>query len=533
MTDAADPNARWTRFRALSLHDRDLGFSVDTSAMMWSRADFDALVPALEAARNEMAALEGGAIANVDEDRMVGHYWLRDARLAPTAELKTCIEEARRATEKLAAGIRAGTVAPAGGGRFRTAVVVGIGGSSLGPMLVCDALEGVSSASSPSGDAPAGDPLALRFFDNTDPDGFDRLRRDLDLATTLTIVISKSGGTKETRNGMLEMKAAYEAAGLAFGPHSVAVTSAGSTLDETARAEGFIARLPMYDWIGGRTSVTSPVGLLPAALAGVDIAAFLDGAAAMDVATRKEPAQNPAAWLAASWFHARGKAMVMLPYKDRLALISRYLQQLVMESLGKARNRQGDEVHAGIAVYGNKGSTDQHAYVQQLLDGPNDFFVTFIHIARAREGASIEVEPGVTSGDYLFGFLRGTREALSGRGRGSITLTLPVVDARRVGALVALYERAVGFYASLVDVNAYHQPGVESGKKAAARVIALQASVRAVLDATPCDAETVAARAGTDDVEAVAAVLAHLVANGAAREEDPAAAPWDQRFATA
>src|SRR5688500_11608384 len=104
--------------------------------------------------------------------------------------------------------------------------------------------------------------------------------------------------------------------------------------------------------------------------------------------------------------------MVILPYKDRLALFAQYLQQLVMESLGKERDRDGQVVHQGIAVYGNKGSTDQHAYVQQLRDGVHNFFVTFIQVLRDRPGRSIEVDPGVTSGDYLHGFLLGTRRAL-------------------------------------------------------------------------------------------------------------------------
>ena len=145
-----------------------------------------------------------------------------------------------------------------------------------------------------------------------------------------------------------------------------------------------------------------------------------------------------------------------------------------MESLGKKIDRQGKVVHQGIAVYGNKGSTDQHAYVQQLRDGLNNFFVTFIEVLRDREGESMFVEEDVTAGDYLHGFLLGTRDALYNAGRESITITLDDVTPRSVGALIALFERAVGFYASLINVNAYHQPGVEAGKKAAGDIIALQ-----------------------------------------------------------
>ena len=171
----------------------------------------------------------------------------------------------------------------------------------------------------------------------------------------------------------------------------------------------------MHGWVGGRTSELSSVGLLPAALEGIDMIAILNGAKVMDAATRvAELRQNPAAMLAMSWYfvgEGQGlKDMVLLPYKDSLALFSRYLQQLVMESLGKEQDLNGQVVNQGIAVYGNKGSTDQHAYVQQLREGVNNFFVTFIEVLKDREGDSIAIEEGATAGDFLCGFLLGTRQ---------------------------------------------------------------------------------------------------------------------------
>ena len=182
--------------------------------------------------------------------------------------------------------------------------------------------------------------------------------------------------------------------------------------------------------------------------------------------------------MAAAWYAAgevKGKRdMVVLPYRDRLEVFSRYLQQLVMESLGKHLDRDGKEVHQGIAVYGNKGSTDQHAYVQQLRDGIDNFFVTFIEVLRDVDDIpSIEVE---RPGDFLDGFLQGTRSALTEGGRQSLSISMRRFDARRLGALIALFERAVGLYGELVNVNAYHQPGVEAGKKAAAAILNLQTS---------------------------------------------------------
>ena len=211
----------------------------------------------------------------------------------------------------------------------------------------------------------------------------------------------------------------------------------------------------MYDWVGGRTSVMSAVGLLPAALQGIDIGAFLGGAADMDRQTRStETLHNAGMLLALMWYYATDgqgkKDMVILPYKDRLVLLSKYLQQLVMESLGKERDLDGKVVHQGIAVYGNKGSTDQHAYVQQLRDGVPNFYATFIEVRRDRpDGSVFDVEPGVTSGDYLQGFMRGTRTALYENGRDSLTISIPTVNPYCLGALIALYERAVGFLRSI------------------------------------------------------------------------------------
>src|SRR5204862_4155033 len=234
------------------------------------------------------------------------------------------------------------------------------------------------------------------------------------------------------------------------------------------------------------------------------------------------------------WFFAgdgRGaKDMVILPYNDRLALFSKYLQQLVMESLGKEKDLDGNVVHQGIAVYGNKGSTDQHAYVQQLRDGVPNFFVTFIEVRRDRPpAAKIEVDPGITSGDYLQGFLRGSRSALYEKGRESITLSIPEVNEFNVGALIALYERAVGFYGNLVNIDAYDQPGVEAGKKAAASLLALQRKVRQQLNETGKTAEEIA-RATDADPEEVFHVLEHLASNDPRFQISPGEQPADDKF---
>jgi glucose-6-phosphate isomerase len=206
--------------------------------------------------------------------------------------------------------------------------------------------------------------------------------------------------------------------------------------------------------------------------------------------------------------------MVVLPYKDRMLLLSRYLQQLVMESLGKELDRQGNVVNQGIAVYGNKGSTDQHAYVQQLRDGRHDFFATFLRVLQDRTGEHFEVEEGVTTGDYLDGFWQGTRTALHESGRRSATICVDRLDERVLGALVALFERTVSIYAELIDTNAYHQPGVEAGKKAAAVVLDLQQRLMTALASDAQRVQDLAAKVGADAADCWP-ILQHLAKNRA------------------
>ncbi len=506
-----DVTALWQRYQKWLYFHEGLGFYLDVSRMRFDDAFVEALQPKFEKAFADMVELEKGAIANPDENRMVGHYWLRNASLAPTPELQKEIVDSIEHIEAFAEKIHTGGIHPPKAPRFTDIISIGIGGSALGPEFVAQAL------------APDFPPLAIHFIDNSDPAGIDRVLTHLRnrLASTLVLVISKSGGTPEPRLGMIEVKKAYAGQNLDFANYAIAITMAGSKLDELAKSEGWLARFPMFDWVGGRTSEMSAVGQVPAALQGIDISAMLDGAKEMDDATRVPDLQkNPAALLALSWYYSgngRGeKDMVVLPYKDSLFLFSRYLQQLVMESLGKEKDLDGNIVHQGIAVYGNKGSTDQHAYVQQLREGVANFFVTFIEVLEDRKGQSPEIDPGITSGDYLSGFLQGTRQALYENHRDSITVTIPQVNGRTVGALIALYERAVGFYGSLVNVNAYHQPGVEAGKKAAAVILDLQKRVMEVLqtEKTALSLEAVAQKAGaSDQTEAIYKILRHLQAN--------------------
>jgi glucose-6-phosphate isomerase len=491
---------------------------LDATTMGLTPARLDAL-PWARAWEDREAQAAGGMV-NHDEGRQVGHTWLRAPEDAPTMGQARAIGESIEAVRAFAREVRRGLRTAPDGLPFTDVIHVGIGGSALGPMLVADAL-----APDPDEEGPRRS-LGLHFIDNTDPDGVARTLARLGdgLRHALVVVVSKSGGTVETRNGLALVREALEARDLDLPSRAVAITVEDSRLDAQAREEGWIGRFPLWDWVGGRFSLTSAVGLLAAELAGIDTQPFLEGAREMDTWTRaRDWRDNPAALLAGCWHLAgdgRGaRAMVVLPYRDRLGLLARYLQQLVMESLGKRLDRQGAVVEQGLTVYGNKGSTDQHAYVQQLRDGRDDAFVTFVQVLDDGRGSQTPVLAQATAGDTLQGFLLGTRRALVEAGRPCLTLTLPRLDARQLGGLVALFERAVQLYASLVDVNAWHQPGVEAGKKAAGDILELSRRLRQVLPRRGTALE-LARLVEADPIE-IWNILEHLVATGRAHREGP------------
>lgn len=505
--DGSSAESQWQRFCELLWYEEDLGIWLDVSRMAIGQGDLDGLTPRFEQAFTAMAALEAGAIANPDEQRQVGHYWLRTPSLAPEPAIAAHIDAEVERIAAFGQAVLNGSLKAPNGQPFTDVLWIGIGGSGLGPLLMVRALQ------------DAGQGLPFHFFDNVDPNGMSRTLAALDtrLATTLVVVVSKSGGTPEPHIGMEQAQARLEARGGQWSGQAVAVTMLGSKLDQLAVAGQWLRRFDMFDWVGGRTSITSAVGLLPAALIAADIPGFLSGASRMDALTRlADLRRNPAALMAASWYvagHGRGQRdMVVLPYRDRLEVFSRYLQQLVMESLGKKHDRNGEVVHQGIAVYGNKGSTDQHAYVQQLRDGIDNFFVTFIEALE--EPSDIPPIGDEIPGDFLDGFLQGTRSALMEGGRQSLSITLRRFDATTLGALIALFERAVGLYAELVNINAYDQPGVEAGKKAAAEILALQGRLEALLaDGQERSLQELQQALGAESPEPLFWILRHLCAN--------------------
>jgi glucose-6-phosphate isomerase len=283
-----DPTELWDRYRRYLCVCGSTGLSVDISRMNFGEELFERMAPAMAQAFDAMEALEAGAIANPDENRRVGHYWLRAPQLAPEPATEEEIQRTLARVKAFAEEVRGGEGCSSRTHRFENLLVVGIGGSALGPQFVSAAL------------GSADDPLGAYFLDNTDPDGFDDTfaRIGQGLSRTLVVVISKSGGTVETRNAMLETARRYEDAGLRLAHHAVAVTQTGSALHGRCTSEDWLADFPIWDWVGGRTSVTSAAGMLPAALQGFDVDAILAGAAEMDAVTRnRHVRQNPAALL--------------------------------------------------------------------------------------------------------------------------------------------------------------------------------------------------------------------------------------------
>ncbi|MCL2816831.1 MAG: glucose-6-phosphate isomerase [Clostridiales bacterium] len=452
----------WGKLPQYFYQERQVGLSLNAAAMFFPLSYGEKMETAWQRVYREMTELESGAIANTGENNQVGHYWLRAPHLAPDASAAQAVSRTQERVKELARAILQGSLKPPKAPRFRQFLLIGIGGSMLGAQLLAEA-----GAPAPSG--------CLRpfFLDNTDPDGMDRLFRELlpDLEATLVIVASKSGRTMETQNGLKETAALFASRDLRLAEQAVCISLEGSLLQQAALEQNWLACLPVWPWVGGRTSVTSAMGLFPAALLGIDTDAFLKGAAEMDKCTRrKKRLENPAAFLALLWHFAvkenNWQQMVVLPYRDGLSLLPLYLQQLIMESLGK---QAGGERH-GITVFGNKGTTDQHSYIQQLMEGPANHFVNFIEVRKDRRRAREDLG----SGDCLRASLYGVRQALIKRNRPSLTITLESLEPLSLGALIALFERAVGYYASLVGINAYDQPGVEEGKRQASAILELQ-----------------------------------------------------------
>lgn len=512
---AASGAGEWiSRCHKYTFVDGVSGFQINFAGMNFSDKEIESISQKFVSVHEEMQKIECGAIKNPDENRKVTHF--TDRSIYTGSEIYNEVEA-------FVNDIRKGKIKGSTGKQFDAAIINGIGGSALGPQLLQMAVNGpywneLSAEKRKNS-------LKIYFLDNTDTAGLHDAFQVCNLETTLVVNISKSGGTQETKNNMIACMDEYAKSKLDFAKHSCAITMAGSELDTLARSKKWLRVFEMADSIGGRTSITSIVGHLPAALAGIEFGALLKGACHMDTLTRNpQLTHNPSYMLSAMWYiSGKGKGdrnMVIVPYSDRLILMSRYLQQLVMESIGKETDLDGKVVHQGLNVFGNKGGTDAHAFIQQLNDGRDDFFVTFIEVLQ--DSMKAPISKGICMGDYLHGFMVGLSNALRGKKRQVIEMCLDKVDAFNVGMLIALYERSVAAYAELIHINAFHQPGVQAYKLASKSVIKLltdlQAKLPSIAPFTGTSAEA-AAKLGFESEEyEVDGILAKLAENSAKRD---------------
>ena len=503
------------RCRKYTITDAESGFEINFAGMNFTDNDLEKMAPLFARANAGIAAIEKGEIKNPDEKRKVTHF---------TDRITYCSSPLYKAVEEFAAQVRSGAITGSTGRPFTAVAVNGIGGSALGPQLLQFAVNGPYWNELPVETRKNG--LKIYFLDNTDSAEFADLCQVMDPETTLHLVVSKSGGTQETKNNMIAMEKFYAARGLDFGRHAAAVTMPGSKLDQYAAEKKFLASFEMADSIGGRTSESAIVGHVPAALTGIDFKSFIAGFLRMDELTRNTDAlKNPAMMLSAMWYIAgAGKGdrnMVIVPYSDRLVLLSRYLQQLVMESLGKELDLDGKVCHQGLNVFGNKGGTDAHAFIQQLNDGRDDFFATFIELLA--DAQKIDLGDGKVMGDYLHGFCAGLTEALRSKKRQTISIKIPKLTVFELGMIIALYERAVAVYAEYININAFHQPGVQAYKLAANGELELKSKLDEALKSMAGfkgDAEAFAQAAGVpEQAAAVEGWLRRMAANGGIQAE--------------
>ncbi len=357
-------------------------------------------------------------------------------------------------------------------------VVLGIGGSALGAIAVFNALKHLYY-----NELPREMRKGPRFYviDNVDPERMNALFDIIDVSKTVFNVITKSGATSETMSqyliitDLLKRKLGDKAS-----RHIIATTSSNKgNLVKLAKENGF-ETFYIPDGVGGRFSVLSPVGLLPAAVLGIDISELLRGARETDELCKSDDLNvNPALTMAVIQYLLINKGCninVMMPYADSLKYVADWYAQLWAESLGKERDLDGDVVNAGQTPVKALGVTDQHSQVQLYNEGPFDKVITFLEVNSFRSDivipqgcdgfADVNFLCGHTLAELTNKELYATRYNLTKRGRVNFTLSLDSLDEYHLGSLIYLLQLCTAYEGALLNVNAYNQPGVEGGKDA-------------------------------------------------------------------
>lgn len=370
-------------------------------------------------------------------------------------------------------------------GQFDDVIVLGIGGSALGAKALfhglCHPQWNVSASVRNS-------QPRLHVVDNVDSDVLHGLLETVDLHRTLIVAISKSGTTIEPMSALLLVMQAWEHAGIAqadWSKYLVMVTDPVKGLFRPFAQQHGITCFDVPDDVGGRFSVFSAVGLLPAALVGIDIHALQRGLQAIYPSlTNPNISENPAAQAAViqATYLQHGKPMsVIMPYSSRLALVADWVVQLWAESLGKAVNLADETVHVGSTPIKAVGATDQHSQLQLFEEGPFDKVLTFIEVAESDQTLTIPKVPNAfnsmgyladhTLHDVLLAELHGTRQSLAQAQRPTMTLQLPRVNEETVAQLLLFYMVQTALVGHLLDIDPFNQPGVENSKRLAKAIL--------------------------------------------------------------
>jgi glucose-6-phosphate isomerase len=434
-----------------------------------------------------IAAMFRGDPINVTEGRAVLHTALR-SDFAGSKAIQAEVHESRKRLSEFVAAVRRGDKRGTTGKKFKHVINIGIGGSDLGPLLVCEALHHEWSGG-----------LTPHFVSNVDHTQLEDLTRQLDPAETLVIVCSKTFVTKETQSNADAARAWIVGAlgEKSPGNHFVAVSTNATAMDAFGIAKSH--RFTMWDWVGGRYSVWSAIGLVAELVIGSEkFGDFLMGASDIDRHFSTTPLEQniPVLMgLMAAWNRTflQLPTLAVLPYDQRLARLPAYLQQLEMESNGKSVTMGGERVNFATApvVWGEPGSNSQHSFFQMLHQGTPTAALDFIAPLRGSwggtEGQDLALQNCLAQSQaFAFGhtldevdadlkksgatqkeIARVRNHKVHEGNRPSSLLMYPQTTARTLGGLLALYEHSVLVQGSVWGINSFDQFGVELGKKLA------------------------------------------------------------------